>query len=226
MRAGASAIAVILLALGWAGPSPGDALSGRARLVDADTIEIAGIPVRLHGIDAPESYQSCEDADGRPFQCGVHATETLRRLIGDGAVACQGSDRDRYGRLIGTCSADGVELNREMVRLGMAYAYEEYSDAYLPEQIDALKDDRGLWAGTFRRPSHVRAERRQAAPPTAPVGCAIKGNISDNGRIYHAPWSDWYDRTRIDTTRGERWFCSEEEAIAAGWRAAWRQATR
>jgi endonuclease YncB( thermonuclease family) len=76
--------------------------------------------------------------------------------------------------------------------------------------------------------------RRPAAAPTAtqpepqpvmgPDGgdgdCRIKGNISDRGdRIYHVPGSRHYDRTRIDTARGERWFCSAADARAAGFRA-------
>ncbi|MFO0227392.1 MAG: thermonuclease family protein, partial [Gammaproteobacteria bacterium] len=41
-----------------------------------------------------------------------------------------------------------------------------------------------------------------------------------NGRIYHLPGGAYYARTRIDESRGERWFCSESEARAAGWRPA------
>ncbi len=52
--------------------------------------------------------------------------------------------------------------------------------------------------------------------------CRIKGNISRDGqRIYHVPGGRWYDRTRIDRYKGERWFCSEEEARAAGWRKSY-----
>jgi endonuclease YncB( thermonuclease family) len=59
-----------------------------------------------------------------------------------------------------------------------------------------------------------------AAAVEAPAAtCRIKGNISESGRIYHVPGSEWYDRTQINTARGERWFCSEAEAKAAGWRA-------
>jgi endonuclease YncB( thermonuclease family) len=223
VRTGAWAIAVALLALGG-GPASADAIAGRARLIDGDTIEVAGTTVRLHGIDAPETGQRCEDGDGRDFPCGVRATDTLRGLIGSGEVSCEGSEHDRYGRLIAVCRArkGGLDLNREMVRLGQAVAYEEYSDDYLPEQIEAFKTGRGLWAGTFDRPATVRAARWQAAQQKAPRGCPIKGNISKAGRVYHAPWSEWYDRTRIDTARGERWFCSEDEAIRAGWRAPYR----
>ena len=55
-------------------------------------------------------------------------------------------------------------------------------------------------------------------------GCPIKGNINRDGElIYHTPWgSQWYDRTRISTARGEQWFCSEREALDAGWRAPLR----
>lgn len=49
--------------------------------------------------------------------------------------------------------------------------------------------------------------------------CNIKGNVSTRGeRIYHVPGQDYYDETRISAAHGERWFCSEEEARAAGWR--------
>ncbi len=51
-------------------------------------------------------------------------------------------------------------------------------------------------------------------------GCRIKGNISMNTgeRIYHLPSQDYYDETVINSSKGERWFCSESEARSAGWR--------
>lgn len=58
-----------------------------------------------------------------------------------------------------------------------------------------------------------------APTPTAvPANCRIKGNISGGERIYHTPGSPYYDQTDIDVSIGERWFCSEREARAAGWR--------
>jgi hypothetical protein len=52
--------------------------------------------------------------------------------------------------------------------------------------------------------------------------CRIKGNVSINTgeRIYHLPGQEHYDETIISTDYGERWFCSEDEARAAGWRKA------
>jgi len=53
--------------------------------------------------------------------------------------------------------------------------------------------------------------------------CKIKGNISSKGeRIYHLPGQEHYARTKISTLKGERWFCSESEARATGWRFALR----
>lgn len=60
-----------------------------------------------------------------------------------------------------------------------------------------------------------------AAPTSAQEAgtCNIKGNVSTRGeRIYHVPGQKYYDETRISASHGERWFCSEEEARAAGWR--------
>ena len=57
-------------------------LTGRADIVDADTIKVGAIPVRLYGIDAPESRQTCE-RDGTPYGCGKQATRTLANLITD-----------------------------------------------------------------------------------------------------------------------------------------------
>ena len=57
--------------------------------------------------------------------------------------------------------------------------------------------------------------------PDSASGCRIKGNISSSGeRIYHVPGGEWYDRTKITAGKGERWFCTEAEAQAAGWRAS------
>jgi hypothetical protein len=65
-----------------------------------------------------------------------------------------------------------------------------------------------------------RDKRWASAETAAPNGCAIKGNVTAHGHIYHMPWSPWYGKVRIDPTKGERWFCSESEAKAAGWRPA------
>ncbi|WP_461654910.1 sunset domain-containing protein [Methylorubrum aminovorans] len=65
---------------------------------------------------------------------------------------------------------------------------------------------------------HSRPET--VTPPSKASGCTIKGNISAGGeRIYHRPGTRNYERTRINDRAGEHLFCSENEAIAAGFRA-------
>jgi hypothetical protein len=113
----------------------------------------------------------------------------------------------------------------------MAFAYVAYSEDYLPEQERAHAARLGLWRGSFEMPWDWRAERRDGRQPpdvtvedvaavSSDAACAIKGNISGAGRIYHMPGSATYERTRIEEADGERWFCTREEAEAAGWRPA------
>jgi micrococcal nuclease len=60
-----------------------------------------------------------------------------------------------------------------------------------------------------------------SSPATANSGCTIKGNISSNKeKIYHVEGCGSYAKTTIDESAGERLFCTEEEALAAGWRKA------
>jgi hypothetical protein len=82
----------------------------------------------------------------------------------------------------------------------------------------------GLWQTSFEPPWEYRAKRWEVAVQDAPDGCPIKGNINrDEVRIYHTPWgSQWYERTKVSLDHGERWFCSEREALDAGWRAPLR----
>jgi endonuclease YncB( thermonuclease family) len=211
-------------------PASAESLSGSADVIDGDTISIRGnsARIRLFGIDAPEGQQTCDDAVGKRYLCGSRAAEALASLIGrNGRVVCQEMDRDRYGRIVAVCEANGRDINGEMVRQGWALEYRQYSDGrYSDEEAEARRAKRGLMAGTFVEPWEWRRGKRLAseastgqASAEADRKCAIKGNISGSGRIYHVPGSRHYDRTVIDEGTGERWFCSEEEAQAAGWRA-------
>ena len=201
-----------------------EVVTGSARLVDGDTLEVRGQIIRLHGIDAPETGQTCRDGSGRIYRCGEEAEAALRELTDGRPVTCTGDERDRYDRLIAICSAGDTELNSAMVRSGWAVAFRRFSDDYLEAELEAAKANRGIWRGGFTRPVEHRAYLWEEAASVRPDGCPIKGNISINSgeRIYHAPWSRWYSRTRINEAKGERWFCTEAEAIAAGWRAPYR----
>jgi hypothetical protein len=85
--------------------------------------------------------------------------------------------------------------------------------------------NRGVWTGTFTPPWEWRRNPEQDSssnePPVSPSpgACVIKGNINREAeRIYHVPGSPSYEETVIDESRGERWFCTEEEAQRADWR--------
>jgi len=190
-----------------------ETLVGAARVVDGDTLDVAGDRIRLFGIDAPEKGQTCTDASGVPWDCGGHATAALAQLVAAGVV-CEGNERDRYQRLVASCRVGGADVGAALVEAGAAFAYARYSAMYVPHEARARAAGRGVWAGQAERPEVARASGGAAA---APVGCTIKGNISGNGRLYHLPGSRGYGATIISTAKGERWFCTEDQALAAGW---------
>jgi endonuclease YncB( thermonuclease family) len=195
-------------------------LSGRAIVIDGDTLEISGERVRLEGIDAPEADQTCGGGWFGQWKCGRAATAQLRWLTGGRRVECSSAGRDKYGRVLGWCTADGRDINAEMVRSGHAWAFVKYSARYRAVEADARAAKAGIWKGDAE-PAWIFRERRWAvAEESAPKGCAIKGNVTSNGHIYHMPWSPWYAKVRIEPAKGERWFCSEAEAGKAGFRPA------
>jgi endonuclease YncB( thermonuclease family) len=202
----------------------GARVAGPARVVDGDTLVIGAVRVRLEGIDAPESAQTCGKGLIGTWRCGKAATDHLARLVRDREVVCESHGADVYGRMLGICNTAGLELNADLVRNGLAWAFIRYSARYVEVEAQARASRLGVWQGEARPAWEWRAERWQVAENqssgAAPSGCVIKGNISRGDKVYHLPWSPWYAKTRIDTSRGEHWFCSEAEAVAAGWRPA------
>ncbi|MBL4918240.1 thermonuclease family protein [Szabonella alba] len=204
-------------------PAPAPALDGVARVVDGDTLVLAGERLRLFGIDAPEKGQRC-DPSGRNWACGDWAAARLRALV-TGGLRCEALDRDRYGRTVARCHAGDLDIGAEMVRTGAATAYRRYSTDYIAQEAEAKSALRGLWNGQTAAPETFRQAQQSAGNtrPQAQDRCAIKGNISAKGeRIYHLPGQRYYDKTRIDRRKGEAMFCSEAEARAAGFRRAKR----
>ena len=201
--------------------APTEPIEGTARVVDGDTVVIGDFKIRLHGIDAPESDQLCEGADGIPWKCGLESTRLLMRLTAGKTVVCRPMGLDKYYRVLATCAAGGVDLNAELVRQGLAWAFVRYSNDYVRVESDARAARRGVFQADTQTPWDFRAARWQFASSDAPQGCAIKGNVNAKGeRIYHMPWSRYYAAVRMDEAKGKRWFCSESEAIDAGWRSA------
>jgi len=199
--------------------STAGAAADPVRVVDGDTIQIDDTTYRLHGIDAPEAGQTCDDASGGSWRCGDEATRHLEALIGRAVPRCDDRGLDDYDRVLSVCTVSGVDINRTMVLDGYAWAFRRYSEDYVPDEDVALAAGTQIWQAATQTAWDYRAAKWDIALQEAPDGCPIKGNISDNGNIYHAPWSPWYAKTKVSVDRGEHWFCSEREAIDAGWRA-------
>lgn len=223
LTVGALFLFCLLSVAALAAPGPelsGPAIEGAARVIDGDTIDVAGRRIRLEGIDAPEAGQTCRSSDGADWACGQAASEHLRSLIGRAPIRCTERGEDKYGRTLAYCFIGATNINQAMVADGYAWAFVKYSSAFVAEEAAARAARAGIWQGSADAPWDYRAGRWQTAEQQAPAGCAIKGNISGNGHIYHLPWSPWYAKVKIDTARGEKWFCNESDAIAAGWRPA------
>lgn len=150
--AGMGVFAIVSYYKGWRTPLPA-VISGRASVLDGDTVSIGGTHIRLQGIDAPESAQTCTDAKGQNWSCGKTAARELRAHIQGKSLACKTIDFDQYDRVLAICSLpDGSDVNAWMVRQGWAVSY-GFSGFYDPEQAQAEAERRGLWAGPFTRPS-------------------------------------------------------------------------
>lgn len=218
----------LLLIAGVATPAAAEVVSGPAQVIDGDTIAMEGRRIRLFGIDAPELQQTC-NLNGENWACGEEASRQLAEIIGNQRVDCMGEESDEYGRLIALCSVGRVQLNTVMVETGWATAFRKYSQDYVAAETRARGNRAGLWRSTFDLPEHYRnaaaepsrqperdrAPKRTTRTSSAASGaCLIKGNRNKRGEwIYHLPGRPYYAETRA-----EEMFCTEEQALAAGYR--------
>lgn len=215
-------------------------LIGRAQAVDGDTLIINERKIRLDGIDAPETDQFCLDAFDQLYACGLLARDQLNKRIGVAIIVCESEGKDRYGRFLSTCYRGQENLNDWLVKQGLALAYVRYSNRYKAAEDKARIEQRGIWNGAFIAPWDWRGRRFEKTllgthATKAPVSmlssigfqsqmnrdCLIKGSIDRQGnRIYFVPTHKAYGKVHMGKGIGKRWFCSEEEAEAAGWRRA------
>lgn len=181
------------------------------RVVDGDTIAVENNQtVRYIGIDTPETVDP-----RRSVECfGKEASNKNKELVEGKLIKLEKdvSETDRFGRLLRYVYVDGIFVNDYLARNGYAHASSfppdvKYQNQFLQAEKEARENKRGLWADDA------------CSRPTIQSDCMIKGNISSKGeKIYHLPGQKYYDKTSIDETAGERWFCSEEEAANSGWR--------
>lgn len=198
-------------------------LEGRVRVIDADTVEINGITVRLHGIDAPERGAACRSG---PQDCYRVANRRVEALVAGQVLRCYDLGERSYNRIVAHCTLHGRDIAEVLLEEGIVMACPHFarqhphSRAYMEIEARARQAALGLFEGG-QFPPRARFCGGDA-PAIAVGGCAIKGNISANGHIYHMPGQRDYEAVSINTARGERWFCTPAEAEAAGWRPARR----
>lgn len=159
----ASLVAVVfgIAALGIAGARDASAdAKGRPRVLSGDTLMIGRETVRLHGIDAPEEDQYCENEYGRPFECGIQALDALSALIDRRSVTCVGNERDGEGRLLAVCYAGDMNLNSRMVRTGWAVARADEQPDFATLERLARGERAGIWSLKFVDPAEWRKKNK------------------------------------------------------------------
>ncbi len=223
-----------------------DVLYDVKEVIDGDTIKIdyegAETSVRLIGVNTPETV------DPRTtVECfGQEASDYLKTLLTDKKVKIEAdstqTDRDKYDRLLRYVYLDNEDVAYKIISNGYGYEYTynvpyEKQTSYKNAQSVAESTKRGLWADGVCSANTVEKTQDTAATTTTTnttpaasandttsstasnTECTIKGNVNSSGeKIYHVPGQKYYNSTRIDVEYGERWFCSEVEAQAAGWR--------
>jgi micrococcal nuclease len=204
------------------------------KVVDGDTIDVSmngkTVRLRLIGINTPEVVDP-----RKPVECfGRQASDNAKKLLTGQQVRIAADpsqdDLDIYGRSLRyVWRADGLFYNLEAIKDGFAYEYTYqlpylYQEEFKTAQKFAQDNQLGLWAagGCANFKTGLLPSLPAVSDPAATGGkCLIKGNISTNGeKIYHVPGCQYYDQTVIDESHGEKWFCTEAEAVAAGWRKA------
>jgi endonuclease YncB( thermonuclease family) len=216
---------------------------------DGDTLQLADITYSLDGIDAPELDQTCIDEHADTWACGIEVRDQLSKLIGDRQVRCEdlGLGTTYKKRHIGICTVEGetTSLNQLLVRQGLALNFEPFARGRFREDEASAKDNRrGIWKGCFVAPEEFRRGRKDGAllgescradkdreiravlfpdDLVMPSVCSIKGKLALRARltrnvgVYHIQGCRSYPAL----TKPDRWFCSAEDAEAAGFRKAY-----
>lgn len=200
--------------------SSSSVVTGKAKALTGDIMMVGDSKIVLKGIEAPENSQSCQTSSGRRWSCGRDALNALRRITGYDTLECTVESTDSSGRKIADCMIGEKNVAAELVRQGHVFARGGFFTTYSSEEQEAREAKRGIWKGSVQTPADYRAERWQEALSKAPDGCPIKGKSRARSRdkVYILPWSANYRRYKISKRSGDRWFCSEDEAVNAGWK--------
>ncbi len=134
-------------------------IEGKAIIIDGDTIHIGKNKIRLHGIDAPETNQTCT-INNEIWNCGIESTIALEKFVLEKKVYCEIIDVDRYKRFVGICFANKININQYMVQNGWAIAYRYYSSDYINDENIAKNNIAGIWQGKFQDPYLFRKQQK------------------------------------------------------------------
>jgi len=170
------------------------------KVIDGDTFDVgSGERIRLYEIDAPEYPQGC---------LGTEAKTRLENLIGGKKINYKKIGKDNFGRILAYVYDNNLLINEALVEEGLAYFYKGKIMTDRSLTIERTSDKaknlgRGVWSSLCR---------------TQKSDCFIKGNYrdADNTRIYHLPVCYNYDKISIRPGTSDRWFCTETEAVSAG----------
>ena len=138
---------------------PGEAIRGQARIIDGDSLEVAGRNFDLAGIDAPELGQRCQSRQ-RLYDCGSLALAALMDLTAGVEVECRTLAGGAGGvgeRSSARCSAGGYDLSEGMIYTGWALLPPGEPGGAVPATFSAIQaqadaKQRGLWKGSFVTP--------------------------------------------------------------------------
>lgn len=194
----------------------GGTVEGRPTVLAGDRLKVGGTTVKLYGVEAPEAGQECAGTKS----CAAVAKAALTKLTQGKRVACSISGRTDDGTSSARCTVESADLAAQLVRSGALFAETGLFATYAAQEREARNANLGVWRNNTERPAEHRTKAWEEAKGDAPNGCPIKGVVSGDAKTYVLPWSPSYERTKVRTNRGERWFCSESEARQAGWKPA------
>lgn len=147
---------LVLAAIGllmFTGPAGAGTLTGRASVIDGDTLEIHGERIRILDVDAPESRQACTATDGTEWRCGQRAALAVADWIGTRPVTCEATKLDRYKRHLARCTIGGEDLAAWLASNGWAVPYRDCKCEIVREAAaEAKAARRGIWSGSFMLP--------------------------------------------------------------------------
>lgn len=133
---------------------------GGAVVIDASHLEIAGRRFKLYGIDAPDIDETCNDAQGKEYPCGVDARQALADLVKGGSVSCLPRGPNETDETLGVCSIGNSDLAQAMIDAGWAIADRTRTLYYEKAEEEARVKKQGLWQGQFVPPGDWRIGER------------------------------------------------------------------